>query len=149
MYCTKADILADFKALKVEDSGTAVTTSSLEEIIEQESNYIDARIGLRYQNPVDENDYPEAFSILKRICIFRVSERVKSITEIKGPSTQQTSDEKADVNKVRRVKTDLDLIVEGSLLLKDVPLLNQNGSVSSWAIDNCGSNVFDMNKDNW
>ena len=81
-YCTKTDIEADFKGISF-GTDQAVKASELNTWIEQESNYIDARVSLRYISPVDATLYPEAFSILKRIAIFRVSDRVRNVIEIK------------------------------------------------------------------
>ena len=55
----------------------------LEELISQESAYIDARVSVKYATPILSESYPNAFLILKRICIFRVSDRVRNIIEIK------------------------------------------------------------------
>lgn len=147
-YCTRTDILADFKGIKIDDT-TAVTPKSLNEIIEQESNYIDARISNRYELPVDETTYPVAFSILKRICIFRVSDRVRNILEIKTGVTQKDSDEKYKKNEIRTPNDDLDMIVKGDLLLIGVPLVATNGGVNSFNVDACVPHVFDTTKQQW
>jgi hypothetical protein len=147
-YCTKTDILADFKNIKI-DSTTSVTPSSLNEIIEQESNYIDARIGVRYVVPIVEATYPVAFSLLKRICIFRVSDRVRNILEIKTGVTQKDSDEKYKDNNVRTPSDDLEMIAKGDLLLPGVPLVTANAGVNSFNVDTCVQHVFDTSKQQW
>lgn len=147
-YCETADIKADFKKITF-DSESAITPASLAEWIVQESNYIDARVGLRYVVPIDKTTYPEAFSLLKRIAIFRVSERVRSVIEVKTGTTQKDSDEKAQKNFVRTPNDDLDLIVKGLLLLKDVPLISANAGVNSFNVDECVSHVFDVRKQQW
>lgn len=147
-YCTRTDILADFKGIKIDDT-TAVTPKSLNEIIDQESNYIDARIANRYQLPISEEAYPVAFSILKRIAIFRVSDRVRNILEIKTGVTQKDSDEKYKKNEIRTPNDDLDMIVKGDLLLIGAPLVATNGGVNSFNVDTCVKHVFDTSKQQW
>lgn len=148
MYCSKKDIEADFKGIEFNDT-SAVKPSELNEWITQESYYIDARVGLRYVVPIDETTYPEAFSLLKRIATFRVSERVRNVIEIKTNVTQKESEEKYKKNEVRTPNDDLDMIAKGLLLLKGVPLLSKDSGVSSFNVDTCQSNVFDVSKQQW
>lgn len=151
-YCEVTDIQKDFKAITF-NSESAVTPGSLTEIILQESNYIDARIGVKYVTPIVESTYPEAFSILKRICIFRVSDRVRNIIEVKKEQTQKNSEEKYKDNRVRTPNDDLDMIAKGTLLLKNVPQLSENAGVSSKCFDtgSCDEDctVFDTSKQQW
>jgi len=148
MYCSKKDIEADFKGIEFNDT-SAVKPSELNEWITQESNYIDARVGLRYVVPIDETTHPEAFSLLKRIATFRVSERVRNVIEIKTNVTQKESGEKYKKNEVRTPNDDLDMIAKGLLLLKGVQLLSKDAGVSSFNVDTCQSNVFDVSKQQW
>ncbi len=153
LFCAESDIIADFKGLVV-SATSAVTTTTMAELITQESNYIRARAGNRYDMSVFDASgsdllYPEAYSILKRICTFRVSLRVRNIIEVKREETQKSSDQKYSNNGVRTQKDDLEMIVKGELLLKNVPILVENGSVSSFAIDDCCSNVFKTGSQQW
>lgn len=147
-YCEQADIEADFKAITF-NADTAITPAKLNAIIEEESNYIDARVGLRYVVPVVKADYPEAFSILKRICVFRVSDRVRSVIEVKDGITQKESNEKEKDNRSRTPNDDLDLIIKGLLLLKNVPLISKGSGVNSFNVDACVEHVFDVRKQQW
>lgn len=148
-YCEQSDIEADFKNITF-DTTTAVTADQLSDWIDQESVYIDARIGLRYAIPVVQNLYPNAFILLKRICIFRVSERVRNKLEVKtNVSQKQDSDEKYEKNRVRTPNDDLDLIIKGLLLLKDVPLLSAGSGVSSFNTDIAYVHKFDVGKQQW
>lgn len=148
-YCELEDIKADFKGIEF-NANTSVTPDQIDEIIDQESAYIDARVGLKYLTPVESSTYPDAAKLLKRICIFRVSERVRNILEIKSNATQQReSDEKYKDNRVRTFNDDLDLIVKGLMVLKDVPLLSKNGSFNIFDTDTSSCHVFDVTKDQW
>lgn len=148
-YCTQADIEAEFKNT-VFDATTAVTADQLAAWINQESQYIDARIGLRFVVPVDPSAYPEAGAILQRICIFRVSERVRNKLEVKSNITQAlASDEKYIKNVVKTPNDDMDLIIKGLLGLKGVPLVSKDAGVSSFNSDVGYCRKFNVAKQQW
>jgi hypothetical protein len=146
MYCERQDVINDFKKLDVAASGTIITNAKLDELIEQESNYIDGIISKRYLTPVDEVNSPVGFSILKRICVFRVSLRVKNILEIRSDATQLSSEEKFTQNGVRTPNDDLQLIVSGKLLLPDVQRVSSSLGIKS---GNSECNPFSVNKQQW
>lgn len=150
MYAVKQDILNDFKSLTISSTGTVITDSKLNDIIEQESDFIDSYLTTRYVVPVCEYDYPKAFNVLKRICIFRVSLRVKNIIEVKSDATQQNSEEKFAGNMARTPNDDLMDIVSGKMILIDVPTKNANLGVSSFTSKLSGTcSKFDVNKQQW
>lgn len=128
MYSSVADIEGEFKALQF-TSQSAVTSNQVTDWIKQESAYINAKISLRYVTPVTDT-YEEAFLLLKRICTFRVAERVKNKLEVKS-GNNQTDQEVKQANYTRTPNTDLLDIAEGRLILKGVPLVAPNGAVSS------------------
>jgi len=148
-YCEKSDIEAEFKAT-IFCSTSAITPAQLIEWIEQESNYIDARIGVRYTTPIISYNSPKSFSLLKRICLFRVSERVKNKLEVKSNVSQKDSEEKYIENYVRTPNDDLAAIAKGTLLLSDATLINTQGAgVSSFTSDLCNPHLFDVRKQQW
>jgi hypothetical protein len=150
MYCTKQDIIDDFKSLSIENSGTVVTTSKVEEWIGQESSFIDGYISQRYALPIDESTYPSAFNVLKRICIFRVSQRVRNVIEVRSDATQVNSQEKFLDNRVRTPNDDLMEIVKGKLVLIDVPTRSNTLGVASFTSKASGTCAkFDVNKQQW
>lgn len=114
-----------------------MTSNQVVEWIKQETAFINGRISARYVTPV-ASTYEEAFLILKRICIFRVAERVKNKLEVKSGNAQ-TDQEVKSTNFTRTPNADLKAIVEGDLILKDVPLVSTTGAVSSWCEPDCDS----------
>lgn len=148
-YCSIEDIKSDFKGLKIEATGTAVTAAEATAIIDQVSAYIDARIGLRYSTPVDPATYPDAGAILKMIATFMAGERIKNIIEVKTGVNQLDADGKQIVDSIRAYKNDLKMIAEGQLLLKDVPLVSVAQGLSSFNSDECVSHVIDTTKQQW
>lgn len=157
MYCSVDDIKAEFKAIKFEPFdattgavNTATTQEQLEEWITQESDYIDGIISKVYNTPIIEANSPKAFRILKRICIFRVSARVKNKNELKQEVNQKNSDEKYLQNGVMTPNDDLKMIADEDLLLQDAEKIDNDGGFSSFATDNdtCGRK-FNTCKQQW
>lgn len=154
MYCTTQDIKDEFKQIVFAtqpNTGATLTESLVEEWIYQESEYIDAKISVRYQTPVTQ-EYPNAFTVLKRIAIFRVCQRVKNKIEVKTNATQLSSEEKFSENYVQTPNFDLDQIAKGNLILKNVPLVNSNGDVASSCGVECDvstCHTFDVGKQQW
>jgi len=149
MYCEEQDIIDDFKDLVV-SSSSIITNAKLQEWIDQESSYIDARISLKYVTPIDQILSPEAFKILKRICIFRTSLRVKNVLEVRSDASQANSEEKFADSAVRRFEKDLQMIADGNLPLIDATPKDSRKGVSSFtskASGNCA--FFDVNKQQW
>lgn len=136
MYCNATDIEGEFKATQF-TSSSAVTSNQVVDWIKQESAYINGMIALRYVTPV-ASTYDEAFLILKRICVYRVAERVKNKLEVKSGISQTDQEVKA-LNFTRTPNADLKAIVDGDLILKGVPLVSSTGAVSSWCEPDCDS----------
>lgn len=151
-YAVNQDVIDEFKGLVVASSGTTVTSSQLTEWISQESNYIDGVISRRYVAPVSSGTYPEAYSILKRICIFRVSERVKNKIEVKSNVSQLDTEQKYTENFIRTPNHDLESIAKGNLILKDVPLISASGDSGSSCGPTCDvttCHTFDVSEQQW
>lgn len=154
MYCSIQDIKDEFKQIvfaTLPNTGATLTEAVVTEWITQESEYIDARISVRYQTPV-LSSYTSAFSVLKRICIFRVCQRVKNKIEVKANATQLSSEEKYTQNYVQTPNYDLEQIAKGNLILKNVPLVNSSGDIASSCGVECDASTchtFDVGKQQW
>jgi hypothetical protein len=144
LYANTQDIEGEFKATQF-TSSSAVTNNQVTDWIKQETAYINAVIAVRYVTPVTTS-YEEAFLILKRICTYRVSERVKNKLETKSGINQTDQEVKAP-NYTRTPNADLRDIAEGRILLKDVPLISSTGAISAPCLpDDCDEStchVFD------
>ena len=157
-YCTTDDIIADFKGIKFAPydpapgaTNTSTTLERLEEWIDEESAFIDGVISKIYQLPIDLIAFETAALILKRICIFRVSARVKNKNELKEEVTQRNSDEKYLQNFVRTPNDDLTAIGKKNLLLPGVPEIDDSGGFNSFASDStgCCGPTFNTCKQQW
>lgn len=151
MYAEIQNILDEFKGITL--SGTSgVTEANILNWITQETNYINGRIAVRYVTPVSKVSYPEAFSILERICTFRVCERVKNKLEVKSNVTQIETEQKYSQNFVRTPNHDLEAIAKGDILLINVPLVASGGGVASSCgieCDTSACHTFEVDKQQW
>jgi len=147
-YCLNTDISDEMKGIVI-TSGNSVTDAQVDEWILQESSYIDAKIVVRYLVPVNSTDYPDAYAVLKRICIFRVTERVKNKLEVKTNVSQLDSEQKYTQNYVRTPNYDLDQIALGKLILIDVPLQATNGLVNFPDVGSGECHQFDTSQQQW
>ena len=157
MYCSVEDIVREFKGITFYDeyapipSGikTATTKQDLEQWIEQESDYIDSYVAKVYHLPIAV-DKKSALNVLKRICIFRVSARVKNKNELKEQVNQLNSDEKFLENKIMTPNDDLKMIANKTLILVGVPQIDPSGGIAYSDSDgDCCPKVFDTCKQQW
>jgi putative ribosome biogenesis GTPase RsgA len=147
MYATVQDIQDDWKKIDFTSSGAIVTTAKVENIITEESNYINGWINNKYIIPVSSIDSPISHNILKRICIFRTSERIKNILEVKTGNTQTDSDEKQNKNFARTPNSDLRDIQSGKIQLPDA--LRSADGMGSFNIETGQCFEFDVSKQQW
>ncbi len=149
-YCVQADVVQEFKELTVAD-GAVITSALLDSWIADETAVINGRISTRYLTTPEITfaAYPDAYTILKRICVFRVSERVKNKLEVKNGITQLESEEKYEKNYVTTPNDDLDKIVKGTLILKGVGLVNTSLGINSFNSSQGVCRVFDPTKQQW
>lgn len=144
-YCTLAEVKAEFKDLKIEDTGTSIVTSEAEDFIEQTGGYIDAYISRTYVTPVTAGD--GAIAVLKMINIFLAAQRIKDILRVK------TGDEKVNqefgTNLWKKGEDMLKRIVSKDLLLDGATLLSSSGGVKSYTADNNIKPVFKKATRQW
>lgn len=156
MYCSVDDIKREFKGLRFQDlddpldlTETSTTKQDVEEWITQESDFIDGYVAKVYHLPI-ASDKVSALNILKRICIFRVSARVKNKNELKEQVDQLNSDEKFLENKVMTPNDDLKMIAKKEIILVGVPQIDPSGGMAySDADGECCPKVFDTCKQQW
>ena len=147
VYATIQDIQDDWKKINFNADKAIINETKVQAMIEDESAYINAWISNRYVTPVLENDSPSSYAILKRICVFRVSERIKNILEVKTGESQTSSDEKQNKNYARTPNSDLKDIQKGQMQLTDA-IRSANG-MGSFNIDAGVEFEFDVAKQQW
>lgn len=130
MYCTLQEVKDEFAGITIASSGTKMTESQVNAWVAQESAFINSCISNRYRIPVVEATSPISFLVLKRIALYRVSERIKNKIEIKT-SVEQTSSEEKSFVQTKTPNSDLKDIASGKIDLPDAELISSGGSVYS------------------
>lgn len=149
MYCTVDEVKADFKNLEI-TANSSVTIPEVEAIIEQECAYINARICSLYEVPVVEGTSPISFNVLKRINIFLAADRVRHVLYVKTGRDNSEQDTKGLKSLSRNPRKDLDEILNGKLKLGDAISIGECiGFDTSDEPNDCCSNTFDVNKQQW
>lgn len=143
-YCTLEDIQSDFAEI-IFDADSKVTDAKVDDYIASESNYIDSYISSKYAVPVVEANSPMAFDLLKRICIFRVSDRIRNILEIKTGDDKINQDVKG---QSRTPSDDLKKIIDGKLRLIDAPLATTDDGLS-YGVTDASYKPFSLNQQQW
>lgn len=140
-YCTYTDVQSEFKNL-VLGSTHALTSTEVTEFIEQASNYIDARIGLKYETPVTAT---AAISVLKMIAIWMVKKRILRILAVKGATKPEEQEGSTDLNPEQMLSD----ILSDKLLLVGADLATTGSGVRSYTYDNDIDPVFEKGTDQW
>lgn len=144
-YCSLQDIKDEFKQLKLDSDGSAVTEEKVLRWIQQDTSYINSKISVKYQVPVTAG--PDALNVLKKICIWLVSDRIKDITEVKNVRPEADQDVKASLSQ--KAEDMLDEIAEGDLPLLGASPVTNAGGVGSYTSRNNVPRVFKKVPDQW
>jgi len=150
-YATNTDLLAEFPALTSFPSSGKVTAASVDEFCTRASNRIDAKIGGKYQTPVDSTASPKSFSILKEICCWMVYARLAPIMGLStGEGKTSTGGKAPDYAKM--AADTLSEIQAGKMKLIDANLATAADGVESYTDDNSATlqpPTFTREGDNW
>ena len=149
MYCTVDEVKSDFKNIQFSTT-SSVTIDEVQSFIDQECAFINSRICSLYQVPVDENVSPISFAVLKRINIFLAADRVRHVLYVKTGHDKTEQDTKGLRSLSRNPRKDLDDILNGKIKLGDaIPVDECTGFDTASEANDCCSNVFDVNKQQW
>lgn len=144
-YAEVEDIQAEFKSIKFDEDDSAVVVENVESFLAQADAEIDARISISYQVPVTGGD--SALLLLKQICTWLVSQRVKDIVEVKNVRTETDQDVKIDT--AARARKMLDQIADGTLPLIGATPASSAGGVKSYVSANNIPRVFKKDSEQW
>jgi phage gp36-like protein len=146
-YCQLEDIEREFSGTPFNNS-SKVTGDSVNEFISQESANIDGRIACRYQTPLTGSE-TESLKVLKRICIYRVCERIKPILGVKTQIQQITQVGQARLDSIETPNDDLDRIVDGDLRLVDAVSASTGEGVDFGETEEEIEPIFARDKVSW
>ena len=136
MSYTDVDLVkSEFRSLEV-TANSAVSESDVETFIAQSENYINAKIGHRYQLPITKVSNPVGHSILSLIATYMVVCRIKRVLEVKNVVREADQIVK-NVDYCKEAKDMLDEVVNGKLTLPDSPVAaDSTGGVDSFNVQN-------------
>ena len=147
-YSTVDDIRSDFKDI-VFNANSSVTEAEVSKFIDEETAFINSMICSRYQTPVVENDSPTAFLVLKRICIFLVSDRVRHVLYTKTGRDASDQDTKGLRSLSRQPRRDLEAIRDGKSKLADAVKVADCIGFDTGTDRTCEDMTFDTTKQQW
>jgi len=147
-YCSVDDISSDFKDIVISTT-SSVTIEEVEKFIDEETAFIDSMICSRYQVPVVELDSPNAFLVLKRICIFLVSDRVRHVLYVKTGRDASDQDTKGLRSLSRQPRRDLEAIRDNKSKLGDAIALEECIGFDVGTDQTCSDMRFNPNKQQW
>jgi len=148
-YCTVSEVASDFKNITF-DATSSVTDTEVQSFIDQECAYINSRICHLYETPINEVSSPNSYLVLKRINIFLAADRVRHVLYTKTGRDKLDQDTKGLRSLSRHPLMDLEQIIDGKLKLGDATRINDCiGFDTSSEANDCCSNTFDVNKQQW
>ncbi len=143
-YSSNSDVTNEFRA--IDTTNGVITTAKIDTFIGQADEYIDGRIGLLYETPVDSGA-EKSLKILKEISIGLVAQRIAYILETK--SITPKGDQAIPKNLIAEAKERLQLIVDRKLLLSDATELSTLSGVKSFTSSNTVQRKFLINTAQW
>lgn len=89
VYAGVEDIKSMFRSLKIEASGTVVTTDEVNDFIDEDEALLDAKLDTYYVTPITG---AKSLLIMKKIIKLKVAHTIKGILEVKEPEADLTND---------------------------------------------------------
>lgn len=145
-YCSATDVQNEFKQIDFTASGAAMTTAKVSELIDQERATIHAYIMNRYQVPV-ASSAADAYSLLKKIHIMLLKDRIKGILEVK--EARQETNQSAGASTKSEAYQLLEFIRDGKIDLKGATLASSDEGTASYVSSNSVERVFKKDEDQW
>lgn len=150
-YAANTDLMLEFKGISAWNSST-VAAATVDEWCEQASNIIDAAISGKYATPVDEDDSPKAFSLLKDICIKLVKPRIQSVLKPGTGDAKTSSGAGSAPDSTKQAMELLSQIQSGEMNLSDADLASTADGAEGYTDDNADTLLpptFTRENDEW
>lgn len=144
-YCTEAEVTTEFKDIDFTLTGAAVVTADVTSFIAQAGAEMDSILSARYSVPVTQG--ASAMLLLKQICIWLVSQRIKDIVEVKNVRDESDQDVKTNVGSTARKM--LAKIVSGEMKLIGADLASSAQGVKSYVSANNVDRQFKKDEEQW
>lgn len=142
-YCTSSDVTKEFKNITF-SATSSVTSDDVTEFISQADAFINSQLANKFSVPITGT---EALKIVKRLSIWLVTGRIKSILKVK--TGQDIGDQGTDSDLIKMAKDELKDISKGKASLIDAPLFSTSDGVKSFAVDEGLEFTFKKDVDQW
>jgi phage gp36-like protein len=145
-YATNDEVVAEFKSLDITSSGAAINATKIQRFREEAYAYIHARIGNKYETPVESGS--DAEKVLKQIEIWLVKHRIQQIIPVRtGAEGAKQGDTKPDLEK--KAEAVLEQILEGKMKLDGAELLSSADGVASFNVSEGTEHTVKKDEDQW
>jgi len=141
-YCSVTEVASEFKDISF-DADSSITETEIEDFIDQESAFIDAKIAEKYETPVTGTS---ALLVLKKICIAVVAYRAKLILAVKTGEDSVDQETRANYQMVSKMISD---IAAGKTVLSDATRATAHDGFASYNSDQLIEPVFDVTSQQW
>jgi len=142
-YCLNSDVQNEFKSLAF--NAATVSTTKVDEWIEQASALMDTILGSQYVTPVTGT---RALEVMKMICVWLVADRVREVLQLLPGANAASQEFSRDY--FRRANDFLESLRKGLITLPDAVLAGGgSGGISSYVQENGFQPVFQRDKEQW
>lgn len=145
-YAETSDVAGEFKNITF-SSTTNVTSTDIENFIDQASALIDSYVGQKYSVPVTEGT--STLNLLKMFCVTLVADRIKKILEVKQETSKQLNQSTRGAFSTRDVLDMLVKIAKGELSLVGATSELADGGFYSNNYENNIETKFKITKEQW
>lgn len=146
-YCTNAEVAKDFPATNFSATGAKVSTSDIDEFIQDADALIDSYISSRYAVPVTGDT--TALRTLRLFSRSLVADKVKGILEIKQPQNSGANQNVRSGLSTKDVIKLLEQIRDGQSQLTGAQLLSSGGGINSFNVREGKTARFNKDEDQW
>lgn len=144
-YISVDDVLLEFKALTV-NASTAITSAKIQQYITTEEAVINGKIAGLYSVPIAASA-SISFSIMQGLALAAVRARILPIVAVKTGKDDLDQGGASDLREY--VKETLDMIRNREMILVDATLVDANGGIDSYNVDESVEAVFDKDVEQW
>lgn len=145
-YCENADIIAEFKDLKVA-SDAILTTGKIDDMRDQAYAYINARVGRKYATPIVAT---ASLPIVQMIETYLVAHRIKRILPVKTGQDKSSQGDPSFSDYRKDAEAMLEKIEKGTMPLDGAVLRKSGDGVQSYTSSTTADErTFKRDRDQW
>lgn len=145
-YSTTSQVAEELRGVSL-SATTDPTSTVVTRWISEADSEINAKIGKRYEVPIDSGTSPKDYLLMQNLSIMIVAARLRRYLGIKSPFNEVNQHIQTDTDdKARKI---LDKIASGDYKLQDATILNSSIGVSSFNVSSSQEFVYKKGVDQW